>query len=290
MQQKTISKVSDYIQTIEQLRSFYPNGMLSNNPTNNHFLFRGLSNENYELIPGIYREDKKTPNNKLYLSWTSEEGLLQKFIQEASAYVDLPSNDYFHWAEYAQHFGVPTRLLDWTSNPLVALYFACKDRNDTNAVVWVLHVKNYDNIPDPQAEMMMNKSRRELVDEALHGNAGYEYPLIYTPSYVDKRMSAQSSYFMVWGKQDIPFEKMFTDDKYWMEIPEKEPGFRTYGDQQVKNMLFSIKVFADRKQPILHELDSLGINEKTLFPGLDGIGRYIERRYRFDYNEHLNNI
>ena len=41
---------------------------------------------------------------------------------------------------------------------------------------------------------------------------------------------------------------------------------------------------------ILHQLDSLGINEKTLFPGLDGIGRYIERRYRFDYNEHLNNV
>ena len=47
--------------------------------------------------------------------------------------------------------------------------------------------------------------------------------------------------------------------------------------------------YADRKQPLLRELDMVGINEKTLFPGLDGIGRYMERKFRFDYNEAVEN-
>ena len=44
-------------------------------------------------------------------------------------------------------------------------------------------------------------------------------------------------------------------------------------------------IHADRKQTLMRELDSVGINEKTLFPGLDGIGRYVEQRFRFNYNE-----
>ena len=61
----------------------------------------------------------------------------------------------------------------------------------------------------------------------------------------------------------------------------------TYGDEQEKQYLFKLDIDKNRKQYLIRQLDMLGINEKTLFPGLDGIGRYIERKYHFDYDEVL---
>lgn len=108
---------------------------------------------------------------------------------------------------------------------------------------------------------------------------------MYTPYYVDARMSAQKSYFMVWGNRYQSFEKMIDNDKYKMNLPEIDDGVRIFGKSQEEEFIFKFHICKDRKQPMLHQLDTVGINEKTLFPGLDGIGRYVERQYRFDYNE-----
>ena len=113
--------------------------------------------------------------------------------------------------------------------------------------------------------------------------------MLYTPFYVDPRMSAQSSYFMVWGAKESRFEEMFSDEKYHMRLPEKDSNERSYGQHEQEALLFSFLIYADRKQPLLRELDMVGINEKTLFLGLDGIGRYVERKFRFDYNEAVEN-
>lgn len=70
-----------------------------------------------------------------------------------------------------------------------------------------------------------------------------------------------------------------------MVLPKEDNGKRVYGKHENKALLFKFDIFADRKQFLMRELDTVGINEKTLFPGLDGIGSYIERKFRFDYNE-----
>ena len=71
--------------------------------------------------------------------------------------------------------------------------------------------------------------------------------------------------------------------------PKKDSNVRSYGQHEQEALLFSFLIYADRKQPLLRGLDMVGINEKTLFPGLDGIGRYVERKFRFDYNEAVEN-
>ena len=97
------------------------------------------------------------------------------------------------------------------------------------------------------------------------------------------------SYFLVWGKKENSLEELLHDENLFMDVPENDTGVRTYGDAQQKDVLFKFFIHADRKQHLLHELDLVGINERTLFPGLDGIGRYIERQFRFDYNEAVSN-
>ena len=293
-----ISSLSDYLSAIENLKTYYPTGMIMNNPTSTSFLYRGLADKDYQLLPGIFRKhisllnDHEIVNDK-YLAWTTELDILRAFIHEASAHLSIPSDDLGHWLEYAQHFGVPTRLLDWSKNPLVALYFCCKDQCDRDGAIWLLHAGNYARFVSKKLTEPNNqeiKTAYTAIQGLLNGNLHCEYPILYTPYYVDTRMSAQGSYFMIWGTQRKPLEDILISDATRMKLPEKDNGIRTYGIHETTALLFRFMIYADRKQPILHELDTVGINEKALFPGLDGIGRYIERQYRFDYNEAAENM
>ena len=289
-----VSSISEYISIIERLEKHYPNGFMYNNPSNYRFLYRGLSDSEYKLIPSVYRKDivcseNHTIENEKFLSRGSEKAILQNFIQEGSPYLNMPSTELLMWAEYAQHYGTPTRFLDWTVNPLVAMFFACNGSNKKDAIVWILNKKNYASIKDPKYETG-NKTIKELITSALNGNECFTFPMIYTPYYVDLRMSAQSSYFLVWGDDKRSLANMFEDEKYYMELSEKETGEVIYGQQQLDAIFFKIKIHADRKQKLLRELDLLGINERAMFPGLDGVGKYIEWRYRFNYGEAVENM
>ena len=296
MQEIYISKLSEFLNAIERLKTYYPNQIIVHNPTSLSFLYRGHASKEYELLPGLFRKqqdvfnDERHIENYRYLAFGKEIDILKSFIHEASNYIQLSATDYSHWAEYAQHYSVPTRFLDWSRNPLVALYFACRDQKEKDGKVWLLHARNYDKAYPEKTAAIMDISRKEILDKLIRGEKCCNYPMLYTPFYVDPRMSAQSSYFMVWGATENRFEEIFSDEKYHMRLPEIDSNERSYGQHEQEAFLFSFLIYADRKQPLLRELDMVGINEKTLFPGLDGIGKYVERKYRFDYNEAVENL
>jgi hypothetical protein len=282
-----ISRLSEYINTIERLQDYYPSN-IDGNPSIKTFCYRGICDVKYRLLPSIYR--KKQDNgmeNHIFLRWGNEFGILQNFIQEASGFVNLEPTELSRWMEYAQHYGVPTRLLDWTSNPMAALYFACRDANNCDGAVWLIHWLNYERfwMNENPSKSYIGKSKREIITELINKKSKIEFPMFYSPYYMDSRMSAQGGFFMIWGAKQEPLEEMLKDDNYFMKLPEKDNGIRVYGEEQLTALLFKINIYSSDKQFLLRELDLMGINEKTLFPGLDGVGRYIERRYRFDYNE-----
>jgi hypothetical protein len=125
----------------------------------------------------------------------------------------------------------------------------------------------------------------------MKGKKEYQYPITYIPDYIDARMSAQDSYFMAWGTNDSSLEDILKDVKVKCKIRSKDKINRREIESIADcKVLFKVKIDKFKKQSILRELDMLGVNEKTLFPGLDGLGRYIERRYRFDCNEAAENF
>lgn len=296
-----ISCLSDYFKAIERLKTDYPTHLILHNPAQTHFLYRGIPDQEYALIPSLFRKqnDSTDPQrmieNRTYLTWGNEKAILQSFIQEASNYISLPTDQLLHWAEYAQHYGAPTRFLDWTSNPLVALYFACCNKKDCDGKVWLLHHPNYMCLARTEfPEELKNVSPKDIANMLINSSikkvsegSNYKYPILYTPWYVDTRMSAQSSWFMMWGLEEVPLETMIGEAKYQMDYEEEPPPVRYTSKKHETEFWHRFLVCADRKQSILRELDTVGINEKTLFPGLDGIGRYIERKYHLDYQELL---
>jgi hypothetical protein len=111
------------------------------NPTNLRFnfdqsLWRGHGDAEWPLLPHVFRPDPRTgypPYN--------ESGLISHFLVRAPTRSNTKTpepNDYFGWLFLAQHYGLPTRLLDWSESPLVALYFAVTDQEDRDGCIWAL--------------------------------------------------------------------------------------------------------------------------------------------------------
>lgn len=121
-----IKSISEYLNILEEPADVYRSYPLMKSG----FVFRGMEDHSYKLLPGVYREviddvDGMNINNSKYLAFVDEKSILHEFLQDAAAYVpQLDIHEYVRWIELAQHHGVPTRFLDWTENPLVALYFA----------------------------------------------------------------------------------------------------------------------------------------------------------------------
>ncbi len=93
--------------------------------------FRGQSDSAWQLLPGFMRSK----------SSISETTLLNRFRQSAAMLTELRPQSSFDWTFLMQHYGVPTRLLDWSESPLIAMYFAVEnwsEKPDTDAALWCL--------------------------------------------------------------------------------------------------------------------------------------------------------
>ena len=288
----TITNVQSFLNAIDALKETYSNSV----PLSTPFLYRGIGNETYSLLPGIFRplEGNREGNDRHHsYGKNTELDILQEFKSQASSYPVKISDktNLFEWAELAQHYGVPTRFLDWTENPLVSLYFACSSNQDNDAAIWVLHKENYHNFicknENSKNIFIDNKlAINELFSVIKETNDDstvlFEYPLIYTPYYFEQRMSAQASWFMVWGKNHSDLMSII-DQNHLMTVDSKQKRklITTADDPFICK--FIIK--SNQKHNILRQIDTLGINAKTLFPGLEGIGKYMEWKYRLTMQE-----
>lgn len=101
-------------------------------------MYRGVSNLDFKLIPKVGR-NWLLPVGMLEII---EKKMLDEFRIRSTPYLkSAPKNDW-EWLALAQHHGLPTRFLDWTLNPLVALYFACRENQDRDGVVYATFCLN----------------------------------------------------------------------------------------------------------------------------------------------------
>lgn len=230
-------------------------------------LFRGLPNVNFHLETSLARNCK---DKGKFL----EKSILRNFTKYAS--IEDPELENSKWRQLiiGQHHGLPTRLLDWTYSPLAALHFATSgeplsqmDEND--CVVWAIDIeeihrllpKNYRNELQKESSYlftvkMLEQVVRELdqYDNDMKANA----MVLLEPPSIDQRIINQYSYFSI-----IPGD--MTDIEAFLEAKTEN----------------TIKYVIDKslKWRIRDMLDQLNINERIVYPGLDGLSAWIKRHY-----------
>jgi len=102
------------------------------------WIFRGVSSPSHYPIPSIGRENIYGPYNRL-----QEVRLFNEFKNRAVGLVTDPRLNDWTWLAYAQHIGVPTRLMDWTTSPLVATFFALESDDETDRVIYAIKYSKF---------------------------------------------------------------------------------------------------------------------------------------------------
>lgn len=142
-----------------------------------HFVFRGIKDSSFALSTKLGRApfDNRSPAELVLI----ERQLFERFKDRALPFLDFLPRDDWEWLATAQHFGLPTRLLDWSSNPLVAAFFAVCDEAKTDSAIYVAQV-------DVSSERFDFPPPFEITK-----------PSFYRPTHLNRRIIAQQGLFCI---------------------------------------------------------------------------------------------
>ena len=270
----------EQITTLEQINKIiwdqqYQSTLMRNRSP---YLYRGLPNSNYHLVTSLRRNCKEKKND-------IELAILRNFVKYAA--LEDPALKTSIWRQMivGQHHGLPSRLLDWTYSVLIALHFATSgenldDMSKNAAVLWQIDIlemnkrlpKNYQTTLKNESAFLMTV---DMMDSLTRGGNTYDILNRYDsdmgtasmvflfPPSIDQRIIGQYSYFSI-----IPSR---------IENLQDDTGIETFLDETQNTVKYIIST--DLKWRIRDMLDQMNINERILFPGLDGITSWMKRHY-----------
>lgn len=231
MEEHIISTFAEFIEIIETIEK------------DDLILFRGQTNDD-KLLPKIAR--KNPSEDRLDLEILA----LKDLKRRSNELVQSQMTTDWDWLALAQHHGLSTRLLDWTTNPLIALWFACSNVNTkgSHSVLWIYAVPG-DAILDIEKDESPFKVGKTKV---------------YQPNLVGKRLSTQLGWF--------------TAHRY--SVKSKLNKFVALEDNPIQNKnLIKLKLPKKVRPKLIEVLDTCGVNSASIFPELDGLCQHINWKY-----------
>lgn len=204
----------------------------------NKVLFRGKPVKG-NLLPSVAREDKTKDTTHI------EKYSLEQMRLIGSSLLSTRDEDDWNAIVKAQHHGLKTRCLDWTSNPMVALWFACSNRQDR---------------PDHDSYVYMLVADHAALPDRTKSPFQQKHVCILQPNYESPRVSAQHG---------------------WLTVHNYENGQFTPLEDSQEDQIFLCEYLIPKtiKAQIIDGLDRCGINQSTIFPDLDGLCGYLNRNF-----------
>jgi hypothetical protein len=245
-------------------------GMLYDIPKTKHrrhrsnFAYRGVADESWGLETSLQRLGDHYP--------AVERPLLRSFKKYAMP-GEIPSNDLWFRLAVAQHHGLPTRLLDWSVAPKVALHFAtCEEEHfDKDGAIWCVDmVRARDLVPQSLRKVLDDNSAFIFSIEMLEHIASLEsfdrigeptceeFLMFLEPPSLDARIINQGAVMSAMPGSQLDLKRFLL----------RHPG-----------MHHRIIIPKELKWELRDKLDQDNVTERMLFPGLDGLSRWLKRYY-----------
>jgi hypothetical protein len=209
------------------------------------WIFRGHSSCRFNLVPKIGRTTYTARTREQF-----ESSIFAMFKRSALHYLSrAPANDW-EWLAVAQHHGLPTRLLDWSFNPLVALYFSVEDQLHEDGRFYAL------------------KAPKKLPQQAVDTKSPFsiKVPMKFLPSVVSARIWAQEGLFVVHSSIDVPLADSLRAG--WV--------------------LETIVIPKSAKKRLRYELYRQGVHRAALFPDIDGLTAHLQYQHGVAPNQIFN--
>jgi hypothetical protein len=229
------------------------------------FAFRGLESTDQKLSNSLRRLSAGHSSIA-----TLEQSLLRNFRKYAYAAPAMGVESIWHWLALGQHYGLPTRLIDWTYSPFVALHFATATPTDydRDGVVWCVNFVEANKLLPKRLKAILEdeQSQTFTVDmlsgfpslKAFDSLAREPFVVFIEPPSLDTRILNQFALFSLMADAGASFEG-------WLDAHP--------------DLCRRVIIPAELKWEVRDMLDQGNINERTLFPGLDGLSRWLERYY-----------
>jgi FRG domain-containing protein len=215
-------------------------------------------------------EDLSTSLIRLAGDPATVEGHLLRNFRKYAGLAAVPVDSPWNWLALGQHHGLPTRLLDWTNSPYVALHFATSrtENYDRDGAVWMIdYVRAHALGPEEVRDCLEAEGANLLTTEMLGsvaeslaalGELGDEFVVFVEPPSFDERIVNQYALFSLMSQPEASLDE-------WA---------REHAD-----LTRRIVIPAELKWEVRDKLDQANVSERVLFPGLDGLTRTLTRHY-----------
>lgn len=236
-------------------------------------VFRGIGRQHHDVRTSLARLGGRY--------WELEYHVLRNFRKYAHREV-VPFDDDWNWIALGQHHGLPTRLLDWTYSPYVAMHFATAElaSYDADAAILVLDYQAAArHLPEQLHRLLQETGSHVFTTELLRRYAstlstfdrinaeqGDDFVLFFEPPSLDERITNQFAVFSMLSHARLDFG-------LWAA---SRPG-----------LVRKLVIRSGLKWEIRDKLDQANITERVLFPGLDGLSRWLSRHYIQPEDVHL---
>ncbi|MET3978829.1 hypothetical protein ABIB62_001399 [Mucilaginibacter sp. UYP25] len=264
------------ISTLKEFSSFLEEHLPSSKEST--LWFRGAGRASYPLSPSLHRHATISEGDKII---DLEIDLVDRFKQRSVPFLSKSIDKQNDWEVlfFMQHYGMPTRLLDWSESPFVSMYFALtsapyelnarKRVYKEDCCVWVLDPVSWN-----QHSLKDFTYDKGILSVENHFADSYkprtpfanirEKPIAIFGTHNSPRIVAQRGVFIVFGKSTTPMDQAYVDYSF------------------PQDCLLKI-VFPQAKiQHLVESLTSIGITDSVIYPDLEGFSKELRRFYKFD--------
>ncbi len=228
-----------------------------------NFAFRGVSDRDYDLATTLMR---------LGGEYARLEPHIVRGFQKYAHLEMHEESSIWNWLSLAQHHGLTTRLLDWTYSPYVALHFTTDhtDKYHLDGAIWCVNFAETNKYLSPALRARLDQTgarvfTTRMLNEAVTTLEEFDreenspFVVFLEPPSIDARIVNQYGLFSVMSDPTMSMDQWF---------PEESP-----------EVCRKVIIPAEMKWEIRDKLDQSNINERVLFPGLDGLSLYLTRYY-----------